>query len=71
MSIVSTAIVSDGGNPRRVLYRCTDHLGATHDYGPVTTTDAAFNAEAHKVYVALVVAESVAEREAEQLFGDN
>lgn len=55
--------------PRRVYYKITDDLGAIHHYGPVFTSDAAFDAEAFKATVAAKVAEQLAQAEFEQVIG--
>ncbi len=58
MSIVATEVESiHGSNPRMIFYRCQDSQGAWHSYGPVITTDPAFDTEAFKVAVAARVAE--------------
>ena len=70
MSIVATEIESVHGavgQQRMIFYRCQDHLGAWHSYGPVITTDNAFDAEAHKTAVALKVTDSLAESEFAQV----
>jgi hypothetical protein len=72
MSIVATEIESvhgEVGKQRMIFYRCQDHLGAWHPYGPLITTDDAFDAEAHKTVVAEKVAAELAEAEAQQLLG--
>jgi hypothetical protein len=50
-----------------IFYRCQDHLGAWHNYGPVITSDDAFDAAAHMTVVAAKVAESLAAAEAGEL----
>jgi hypothetical protein len=68
VSIVVTEIESIHGDAHRMIfYRCQDHLGAWHDYGPVITIDANFDAEAFKPTVAVKVAERLAETEANQV----
>lgn len=69
MSIVSTTVheVPSGPNQRLLYYRCTDHLGAVHDYGPVIANDPAFDADAFRTTVAVKVAEALAAQEAAQL----
>ena len=72
MSIVATEIESIHGavgQQRMIFYRCQDHLGQWHPYGPVITVDGAFDAEAFKTVVAGKVAASLAESEAEQVLG--
>jgi len=65
MSIVVTEVESVHGDAHRMIfYRCQDHLGAWHSYGPVITVDPAFDAEAYKPTVAVKVAERLAEEEA-------
>ena len=70
MSIVATEIDSihgTTGQQRIIFYKCQDSEGVWHPYGPVITTDAAFDADAHKTVVAVKVAESLAAAEAAQL----
>jgi hypothetical protein len=70
MSIIATEIDSIHGRigqQRMIFYKCQDHLGVWHNYGPVITTDDAFDAEAHKAVVATNVAVSLAETEAQQI----
>jgi hypothetical protein len=70
MSIVSTEIESiHGSTNRMIFYRCQDHLGAWHNYGPVITIDTNFDAEAFKPTVAAKVAARLAENEAQQVIG--
>jgi hypothetical protein len=52
-----------------IFYRCQDHLGAWHNYGPVMTINANFDAEAFKPTVAAKVAERLAQAEASQVVG--
>jgi hypothetical protein len=73
VSIVTTEIESihgATGQQRMIFYRCQDHLGVWHEYGPVITIDDAFDADAHRAVVAAKVAESLAEAEAQQLLGE-
>lgn len=68
MTISVTEIESIHGDAHRMIfYRCQDHLGAWHSYGPVITTDTNFDADAFKATVAVKVAEALAESEAEQV----
>jgi hypothetical protein len=70
MSIIATEIDSIHGRigqQRMIFYRCQNHLGAWHKYGPVITIDDAFDAEAHKAVVAAKIAESLAETEAQRI----
>jgi hypothetical protein len=67
MSIVSVSIVSDGGSPRQIVYSALDSEGASHRYGPVITSDPAFDADAFKTIVSAKVAAALAETEAEAL----
>lgn len=68
MSIVATEIDSIHGDVQRMIfYRCQDHLGTWHNYGPVITSDVNFDANAHKAVVAVKVAEALAEQEAARL----
>ena len=72
MSIVATEIDSihgQIGQQRMIFYKCQDHLGAWHNYGPVITIDDAFDAEAHKAVVADKIAASLAAVEAADLVG--
>ena len=73
MSIVATEVESIHGRvgqQRMIFYRCQDHLGQWHSYGPVITVDDGFDADAHKAVVAAKVAASLAAAEAEQLLGE-
>ena len=71
MSIVVTEIESIHGDAyRMIFYRCQDHLGAWHSYGPVITIDPNFDAEAFKPTVAAKVAERLAENEAAGVIGN-
>jgi hypothetical protein len=64
MSIVATEIESIHGSAQRMIfYRCQDHLGVWHSYGPIITTDAGFDADAFKPTVAEKVADRLAEVE--------
>ncbi len=70
MSIVATEIDSIHGRigqQRMIFYKCQDHLGTWHNYGPVITIDDAFDAEAHKAVVAAKIAAALAETEAQQI----
>jgi hypothetical protein len=70
MTIVATEVDSIHGaigQQRMIFYRCQDHLGAWHNYGPVITSDDAFDAAAHMTVVAAKVAESLAAAEAGEL----
>ena len=69
MSIVSTVADIRGSAPRMIYYRCTDHLGAVHQYGPVVTSDEAFDAEAFKTTVATKVAARLAGNEFDSVIG--
>ena len=72
MSIVATEIDSIHGRigqQRMIFYKCQDHMGVWHSYGPVITIDDGFDAEAHKAVVAAKVAESMAAVEAADLVG--
>ena len=53
--------------PRRVYYKITDDFGGVTYYGPVFTSDPAFDAEAFKTTVANKVAASLADAEFEQV----
>jgi len=68
MSIVATEIESIHGDTQRfIFYRCQDHLGAWHNYGPVITSDVNFDADAHKTVVAGKIAAMLAEQEANEV----
>lgn len=70
MSIVATEYdVLVDGSRRRILYRCQDHLGQWHQYGPVFTVDANFDPSAHASVVSAKVATTLAEREATEVIG--
>ena len=67
MSIVATEVDSVHGSDQGrhlVFYRCQDHLGAWHAYGPVHAA-AGFDREAFKTVVAAKVAERLASAEFE------
>jgi hypothetical protein len=72
MSIVSVEVISDTqrGGTREIVYRCTDSIGGTHDYGPVLTIDADFDADAHKAVVEASVENALADAETRELLGD-
>jgi hypothetical protein len=73
MSIVATEVESIHGassGHRMIFYRCQDHLGTWHSYGPVTTTDPNFDVEARGAIVAVKIAEYLAEAETESLLGE-
>lgn len=70
MTIVATEIESvHGSAPQQlVYYRCQDHTGEWHTYGPIVVNDATtFDADAHKSIVAVRVAEQLAEQEFQQI----
>lgn len=68
MSIVATEIESIHGDARRLIfYRCQDSEGAWHPYGPVISSDPAFDADAFKTTVAVKVAEQLSEAEAQAI----
>jgi hypothetical protein len=70
VSIVVTEVESIHGDAHRMIfYRCQDHLGVWHSYGPVITTDVSFDAEAYKPTAAAKVAEWLAEAEASEGIG--
>lgn len=65
MAIVATEIESIHGpttGRHLVFYRCQDHLGEWHNYGPVNAA-AGFDSEAFKTIAAEKVAESLARSE--------
>lgn len=67
MSIVLTEIESVHGGvngQRMVFYRCQDHLGDWHSYGPVITNDSSWDANAFKATVAVKIADALAQHEA-------
>jgi hypothetical protein len=55
--------------PRRVYYKVTDDFGGVTYYGPVFTSDPAFDPEAFKTTVAAKVAENLAEQEFNEVIG--
>jgi len=59
-----------GSEHRMVFYRVTDDTGAVHQYGPVISSDPAFDAEAHKSVVAEKMAEMLAAAEFDALVGN-
>ena len=67
MAIVKTEIESTHGkgSNRMIYYRCQDHEGLWHSYGPVITSDERFDADAHKTVVSDRVAEELAAAEFE------
>jgi hypothetical protein len=68
VSIVVTEIDSIHGDVNRMIfYRCQDHLGVWHNYGPIITSDVNFDAEAFKPTAAAKVAAWLAESEAQQV----
>ena len=72
MSIVATEIESVHGaigQQRMIFYRCQDDQGAWHPSGPVITVDDNFDADAFKTVVAVKVAASLADAEAQELIG--
>ena len=71
MSIAVTEIESIHGDAHRMIfYRCQDHLGNWHSYGPVITVDKSFDAEAYRPTVASKVAQRLAESEANKEIGN-
>ena len=72
MSIVLTEVESVHGAPsqqRMIFYRCQDHLGQWHEYGPVTTVDPAFDVEGFKAIAAAKIERVLAESEASEIIG--
>lgn len=72
MAIVATEIESVHGavgGQRMIFYRAQDSEGVWHRFGPVITTDDAFDAEAFCEVVAAKVAERLAAAEFEQEVG--
>lgn len=70
MSIVTVEVESVHGaaNERRMIfYRAQDHLGVWHSYGPVITTDPAFDIEARKVGIPAKIEGALAEREYDEV----
>ena len=65
MPIVTTEVDVHGslGQQRMIFYRCQDHLGVWHSYGPVTTVDDKFDPETFKATLEAEVARSLAEDE--------
>jgi hypothetical protein len=69
VSIVTTEIESIHGaasEQRMVFYRCQDHLGVWHSYGPVITIDADWDADAFMPTVAEKIARRLADGEFEE-----
>lgn len=70
MAIVSTEIESIHGDTQRLIfYRCQDHEGNWHSYGPVISNDPTFDADAHRAVVAERVAAQLAEAEINGVLG--
>ena len=72
MAIVATEIESVHGATNQkhlVFYKCQDHLGAWHNYGPVYA-EPDFDADAFKTIAAAKVTESLANSEFEALVGE-
>jgi cation transport regulator ChaC len=67
MAIVKTEVESThgAGSNRMIYYRCQDHEGIWHSYGPVITIDERFDADEHKSVVAVRLAEALAAAEFE------
>ena len=59
-----------GSKQRMIFYRVTDDVGGIHSYGPVISSDPAFDAEAHKSVVAEKMAEMLAAAEFDALVGN-
>lgn len=68
MPIVATEIesVHGAGANRMIYYRCMDHAGKWHSYGPVMTSDGGFDENAHRSVVAQRVALSLEEGKLEE-----
>ena len=69
MSIVLTEVESIHGSlgqQRMIFYRCQDHLGRWHSYGPVITWDDNFDIEARRLIVGSRVEASLAAAEFRQ-----
>ena len=69
MPIVKTEIDVHGqlGQQRMIFYRCQDHLGVWHPYGPVTTVDDKFDAQAFVPTVEAKMTEALAASEFEKV----
>lgn len=66
MSIVATEVESIHGGlgqERMIFYRCQDHLGVWHSYGPVRTTDDNFDVNALMPAISEKTARVLAEKE--------
>jgi hypothetical protein len=57
------------GNPRMIYYKVVDDFGNDHRYGPVFTTDPAFDAEAYKFVVQTKVSDMLVQNEFNHLIG--
>lgn len=69
MSIVATEIESIHGatdGPHSVYYRCQDHLGDWHSFGPIEAGPG-FDAEAYKTVVAATMPRLLADAEFDEL----
>jgi hypothetical protein len=72
MSIVATelsSVIGDADKQRVAFYRCQDHLGEWHRYGPVVINSLDFDLDAFKTVVAVRVAGQLAESEANEVLG--
>lgn len=58
------------GQRRMIFYRCQDHLGQWHNYGPMVTTDDNFDVDGFKAVVAEKVANQLAEAEFNRIIGE-
>jgi hypothetical protein len=72
VSIVSTVVhsIEESGGVRVIRFRCTDNVGQEYFYGPVITSDPAFDPQAKLADVAAKVESQLAEREAEAFFAE-
>lgn len=73
MSIVATEVESiHGAVPaqRMIFYKCQDHLGEWHNYGPVITVDPWFDIKGFKPIAAAKVENLLAEMEFNKLVGE-
>lgn len=69
--IVATEIESVHGEPPQqiVYYRCQDHVGEWHTYGPIVVNDSAFDIAAHELLIPARVEEQLAAQEFNAIVG--
>jgi hypothetical protein len=63
MIVATEYDITQNGSRRIIAYRCQDHLGVWHNYGPVTTSDPSFDPDAHIPLVEQKVASALAQSE--------